>query len=42
LEEDVLKITDAEMLYWGKRGLSPYYMYNLAEEGWKEKLLGTL
>jgi hypothetical protein len=36
--EDVLAITDLEMLYWEKRGLSPDYMYELAEEGWKEKL----
>jgi hypothetical protein len=34
-----LTITDAEMEYWKKRGLSPHYMYELAEEGWKEKLL---
>jgi hypothetical protein len=26
------------MSYWEKRGLSPDYMYELAEEGWKEKL----
>jgi len=36
--EDVLAITDAEMSYWEKRGLSPDYMYDLAEEGWQEKL----
>jgi hypothetical protein len=36
--EDVLTITDAEMSYWGKRGLKPDYMYDLAEEGWEEKL----
>jgi hypothetical protein len=36
--EDVLTITDAEMSYWGKRGLSPDYMYDLAEDGWQEKL----
>jgi hypothetical protein len=36
--EDVLAITDAEMSYWKKRGLDPDYMYELAEEGWKEKL----
>jgi DNA polymerase elongation subunit (family B) len=36
--EDVLAITDAEMSYWEKRGLSSDYMYNLAEEGWQEKL----
>jgi hypothetical protein len=41
LDEDVFKISDAEMLYWEKRGLDPYYMYELAEEGWKEKLLRT-
>jgi hypothetical protein len=36
--EDVLAITDAEMSYWEKRGLKPDYMYDLAEEGWEEKL----
>jgi hypothetical protein len=36
--EDVLAITDAEMSYWDKRGLKPDYMYDLAEEGWEEKL----
>ena len=36
--EDVLAITDAEMSYWEKRGLNPDYMYELAEEGWQEKL----
>jgi hypothetical protein len=36
--EDVLTITDAEMSYWEKRGLNPDYMYDLAEDGWKEKL----
>jgi hypothetical protein len=38
LQEDVLDITEAEMNYWGKRGLEPFYMYELAEEGWEEKL----
>ena len=38
LQEDVLDITEAELSYWGKRGLNPDYMYDLAEEGWKEKL----
>lgn len=38
LQEDVLDITDAEMSYWEKRGLHPDYMYELAEENWKEKL----
>jgi hypothetical protein len=36
--EDVLTITEAEMLYWNKRGLKPEYMYDLAEEGWEKKL----
>ena len=39
LKEDVLDITDAELKYWEKRGLSPYYMYDLAEEGWEQKLM---
>ena len=29
-------ISEQEMIYWGKRGLSPDYMYELAEEGWEE------
>jgi hypothetical protein len=24
--------------YWQRRGLQPDYMYELAEEGWQEKL----
>ncbi len=38
LQEDVLQITDAELQYWKKRGVEPDYIYNLAEEDWKEKL----
>ena len=38
LDEDVLNISEQEMIYWGKRGLDPYYMYELAEETWREKL----
>jgi DNA polymerase elongation subunit (family B) len=38
LQEDVLDVTEQEMKYWEKRGLSPDYMYDLAEEGWREKL----
>jgi DNA polymerase I len=38
LDKDVLAITEQELNYWEKRGLSPYYMYDLAEEGWEEKL----
>ena len=39
LQEDVLDITELELRYWEKRGLNPDYMYDLAEEGWEEKLL---
>ena len=39
LQEDVLDITELELKYWEKRGLSPNYMYDLAEEGWEEKLM---
>jgi DNA polymerase I len=38
LQEDVLDISEAELSYWEKRGLTPDYMYQLAEEGWEEKL----
>jgi hypothetical protein len=38
LNEDVLEITPQELGYWDKRGLNPDYMYELAEEGWKDKL----
>jgi DNA polymerase elongation subunit (family B) len=38
LQKDVLDITEQELSYWAKRGLNPFYMYHLAEEGWKEKL----
>jgi hypothetical protein len=38
LQEDVLDISEAELSYWEKRGLTPDYMYELAEEGWEEKL----
>ena len=38
LQKDVMDITEAELRYWEKRGLKPDYMYDLAEEGWEEKL----
>jgi hypothetical protein len=38
LQEDVLDITEQELNYWERRGLSPDYMYDFAEEDWKEKL----
>jgi hypothetical protein len=39
LQEDVLDISQQELLYWEKRGLHPDYMYELAEEGWEKKIL---
>jgi DNA polymerase I len=39
LYEDVLDISEPELKYWEKRGLSPEYIYDLAEEGWEEKLI---
>jgi hypothetical protein len=38
LKEDVLDITEQELNYWDRRGLSPEYIYELAEEDWKIKL----
>ena len=35
LYKDVLDITPEELNYWNKRGLSPDYMYQGAEEGWE-------
>ncbi len=34
--EEVLNMSEAEVAYWGKRGLKPDYMYELAEEGWEQ------
>jgi hypothetical protein len=34
--EDLLTITEQEMKYWGKRGVNPYYIYELAENGWEK------
>jgi hypothetical protein len=36
--EEVMTLSEGEVRYWEKRGLSPNYMYELAEEGWGEKL----
>jgi len=36
--EEVMTLSEGEVKYWEKRGLSPTYMYELAEEGWEEKL----
>jgi DNA polymerase elongation subunit (family B) len=38
LQKDVLDVTEQELKYWEKRGLSPDYMYELAENGWETKL----
>jgi len=38
LDEDVLIISPDEVKYWNKRGLEPNYIYELAEEGWEDKL----
>jgi hypothetical protein len=38
LNQDVLRITEQELDYWNKRGLSPDYIYELAETGWEEKV----
>jgi hypothetical protein len=37
--EDVLTISEPEMKFWDKVGISPEYIYNLAEEGWEEQLV---
>lgn len=34
--EDVLAMSEDEVKYWDRRGVSPTYMYELAEEGWEE------
>ena len=34
--EDLLTITEQEMKYWSKRGVNPYYIYELAEDGWEK------
>ena len=36
--EEVMTLSDGELSYWDKRGLNCDYMYELAEEGWEEKL----
>ena len=38
LKEDVLDVTEQELNYWGRRGLEPDYMYDLAEDNWEEQL----
>jgi hypothetical protein len=36
LKEDVLDISEGEIKYWNKRGMSPDYIYDLASEGWEK------
>jgi len=36
---DVLTVSDQELNYWGRRGLNPTYMYDIAEEGWENKVV---
>jgi len=34
--EEVLTLSDGEVKYWDKRGMSPDYIYELASEGWEK------
>ena len=34
--EEVLMLSEGEVKYWEKRGLSPDYIYELASDGWEE------
>ena len=34
--EEVMALSDGEVKYWEKRGLSENYIYDLAEEGWEQ------
>ena len=36
--EDLLTITDLELKFWNKVGVSPDYIYDLAEPGWEEHI----
>jgi DNA polymerase elongation subunit (family B) len=36
--DEVLTLSDGEIEYWNKRGLSPDYIYELAEENWVTKI----
>ena len=33
--EEVMTLSEGEVEFWKKRGIDPNYMYDLAEEGWK-------
>ena len=34
--DEVMAMSEGEVKYWEKRGLSPNYMYDLAEQGWEQ------
>jgi DNA polymerase elongation subunit (family B) len=36
--EDLFEMSEQEVIFWGRVGLSPEYIYDLAEEDWKEKV----
>ena len=36
--EEVMSLSEGELSYWEKRGLNSDYMYELAEEGWEDKI----
>jgi hypothetical protein len=36
--EEVMSLSEGELSYWEKRGLNSDYMYELAEEGWEQRL----
>ena len=36
--DEVMTPSEGELLFWEKVGLSPQYMYELAEDGWETKL----
>ena len=36
--DEVMDMSEGEVSYWNKRGLSPNYMYDLAEEGWEQHI----
>jgi hypothetical protein len=36
--EELLNITDLELKFWDRVGVSPDYIYDLAEEGWEKHI----
>ena len=34
--DEVMAMSEGEVKYWEKRGMSPDYIYDLASEGWEE------